>query len=127
VLRRCWAALYPRAPFLDVIDGNPDLYGPFWIATTVVFILFLAGTLNAKITGNTGGYDWGLLSGASGLIYGYTGVVPLLLWGLMRWGGVEGLSLVEGWCLYGYANLIWIPVALISWSWISSKLFVSCC
>ncbi|RYO75487.1 hypothetical protein DL766_002574 [Monosporascus sp. MC13-8B] len=40
VLARCWAALYPRANFLDVLEGNPDLYGPFWIATTVVLILF---------------------------------------------------------------------------------------
>ncbi|KFY63348.1 hypothetical protein V496_04016 [Pseudogymnoascus sp. VKM F-4515 (FW-2607)] len=35
VLSRSGAALYPRANFLDVLDGNPDLYGPFWIATTV--------------------------------------------------------------------------------------------
>src|ERR1700742_4849869 len=46
VLKRCWASLWPRASFLDLLDGNPDLYGPFWIATTVVFILFLVGTIN---------------------------------------------------------------------------------
>lgn len=27
VLKRCWAALFPRANFLDVLDDNPDLYG----------------------------------------------------------------------------------------------------
>lgn len=27
VMRRCWAALFPRANFLDVLEGNPDLYG----------------------------------------------------------------------------------------------------
>jgi protein YIPF1/2 len=120
VLRRCWAALYPRAPFLDILDGNPDLYGPFWIATTVVFILFLAGTLNWRITGNGGGFDWGLLSGSAGLIYGYTGLVPIGLWATLRWFGSESANLLECWCLYGYANLIWIPVAVISWSWINS-------
>jgi protein YIPF1/2 len=127
VLRRCWAALYPRAPFLDVLDGNPDLYGPFWIATTVVFILFLAGSINSmwgRLSGDGGestGFDWALLSGSAGLIYGYTGLVPVGLWAVLRWFGSESANLLECWCLYGYANLIWVPVAFISWSWIDSK------
>lgn len=66
VLQRCWAALYPRANFLDVLEGNPDLYGPVWIATTVVFILFLGGTIS-KYLAETGSdhfvYDFKLLSG----------------------------------------------------------------
>ena len=76
VVKRCIAAIYPRANFLDVLEGNPDLYGPFWIATTVVFILFLAGTISWKLAQQGQehfGYDFGLLSGAAGLIYGYTG------------------------------------------------------
>lgn len=69
MLTRCWAALYPRANFLDVLEGNPDLYGPFWIATTVVFILFLGGTIS-KYLAETGAaerfaYDFKLLSGTS--------------------------------------------------------------
>jgi len=139
VLKRCWAALWPRASFLDLLDGNPDLYGPFWIATTVVFILFLAGTMNWRLGGgkaNEGQYDWGLMSGSAGLIYGYTGefdwdiwnglelikitgIVPVLLFFTLRWFGSESANLLECWCLYGYANLIWIPVALISWSTLS--------
>jgi len=43
-----------------------------------------------------------------------------VLWGLLRWygsgAGEGGITLVECWALYGYANIIWIPVALISWS-----------
>jgi hypothetical protein len=27
VLDRCWAAVFPKTPFLDVLGGNPDLYG----------------------------------------------------------------------------------------------------
>lgn len=68
VLSRCWAALYPRANFLDVLEGNPDLYGPFWIATTVVLILFLGGTISQYLA-NAGDqpflYDFRLLSGSS--------------------------------------------------------------
>jgi hypothetical protein len=66
VLHRCAAALYPRANFLDVLEGNPDLYGPFWIATTVVLILFLGGTISDYLAREGRGafaYDFGLLSG----------------------------------------------------------------
>lgn len=66
VLSRCWAALFPRANFLDVLEGNPDLYGPFWIATTVVLILFLGGTISQWLVTNAGtpfAYDFRLLSG----------------------------------------------------------------
>lgn len=119
VTTRCWAALYPRRPFLDVLDGNPDLYGPFWIATTVVFILFLAGYISQYLGKNGGAdspYDFRLLSGAAGLIYGYTFVIPVALFGVLKWFGSEGANVMECWALYGYANLIWVPVALISWS-----------
>lgn len=54
--------------------------------------------------------------GAAGLIYGYTLVIPILLFGALRYFGSESANLLECWALYGYANLIWIPVALISWS-----------
>ncbi|EON96576.1 putative yip1 domain family protein [Phaeoacremonium minimum UCRPA7] len=118
VLTRCWAALYPRANFLDVLEGNPDLYGPFWIATTVVFILFLGGTISSYLatTGEPFVYDFRLLSGAAGLIYGYTLVIPVALYLALRYFGSESANLLECWALYGYSNLIWIPVALISWS-----------
>ncbi|KAI9763327.1 MAG: hypothetical protein M1840_000592 [Geoglossum simile] len=119
VLRRCGAAIFPRANFLDVLEGNPDLYGPFWIATTVVMILFLTGTISQYLAGEKEqhfAYDFKLLSGAAGLIYGYTGVIPIALWGILKWFGSESANLLECWALYGYANLIWIPVALVSWS-----------
>lgn len=119
VLRRCSSSLYPRTPFLDILDGNPDLYGPFWIATTLVFILFVTATISQYLSEKDVAhfeYNFTLLSGAAGLIYGYTLFVPVALWALLRWFGAESATLVECWALYGYANVIWIPVALISWS-----------
>lgn len=119
ILNRSLAALYPKQNFLDVLEGNPDLYGPFWIATTVVVILFLTGTISQYLAEKGKGhfaYDFALLSGAAGLIYGYTAFIPLGLWGVLKWFGSESANLLECWALYGYANLIWIPVALVSWS-----------
>ncbi len=123
VLHRCRAALLPflprNPPFLDTLDGNPDLYGPFWIATTVVVILFLTGTISQYLSRQDKGhfaYDFKLLSGAAGLVYGYTAFVPAGLWAVLKWFGAQGVELVECWALYGYANLVWIAVALLSWS-----------
>ena len=107
-----------------MLEGNPDLYGPVWIATTVVVILFLTGTINQYLA-QTGeehfAYDFKLLSGAAGLVYGYTAFVPVGLWAVLKWYGSESANLLECCCLYGYANLIWIVVALVSWSPVSSK------
>lgn len=33
----------------------------------------------------------------------------------LRYFGSESANLLECWALYGYSNLIWIPVAIISW------------
>jgi protein YIPF1/2 len=66
VLKRCFAAVVPQANFLDVLEGNPDLYGPVWIATTVVLILFLSGTINEYLALHGKKhfeYDFKLLSG----------------------------------------------------------------
>ncbi|KAJ5219179.1 uncharacterized protein N7498_001278 [Penicillium cinerascens] len=119
VMRRCVAVVYPRSNFLDVLEGNADLYGPVWIATTVVVILFLTGTISQWLSNNDDQhfeYDFTLLSGAAGLIYGYTGILPIALWGALRWFGSSTADLIECWALYGYSNLIWIAVALVSWS-----------
>lgn len=117
VFRRCWSALFPRTNFLDLLEGNPDLYGPLWITTTVVLVLFLSSTIqgflaNAKNIAYT--YNFDLLSGAAGLMYGYSLLVPAALWGVLRWYGCETVNLLECLCLYGYSNLIWIPVAIAS-------------
>lgn len=51
-----------------MLEGNPDLYGPVWIATTVIFILFLGGTISKYLAESGQGhfvYDFELLSGES--------------------------------------------------------------
>lgn len=39
-----------------------------------------------------------------------------MLWGALRYFGSESANALECTALYGYANLMWIPVALVSWS-----------
>lgn len=96
----------------------------------MVFILFLTGTISQYLASHHDKafvYNFKLLSGAAGLVYGYTAFVPVALWVALKWFGGSSagatlgerdsrISLVECWALYGYANVIWVPVALISWS-----------
>jgi protein YIPF1/2 len=88
--------------------------GPFWISSTTIIILYfsstLAGYLAALHTDTKYYYDFTLLTAAAGLMYGYVGFIPTILWGAMKWYGCEP-SLLEILCLYGYGGMIvWIPV-----------------
>lgn len=137
LLTRLYNTFRPDRNFLDTLDGNPDLYGPVWISTTVVVILFLTGTISQYLAEKGEQhfvYDWRLLSGAAGLVYGFNLVVPAALWGVLKWfagrgsglgeDGREVLGLVESWCLYGYASLVWVVVALVSWSPLSGEFVI---
>lgn len=54
--------------------------------------------------------------GSAAIIYGYTLFVPIVLYAALRYFGSDAANILECWALYGYSNLVWIPVALISWS-----------
>lgn len=53
----------------DLVTEKPDLYGPFWIATSLVFCLFAFGNLS-RIFG-TGIYSYDLIGSAASCVYGY--------------------------------------------------------
>lgn len=120
VLERCWKTMYPKEDYVEVVlAGQPDLYGPFWLPTTLVFILFFASSLSGAITAylNSQIYDYDInkLSLAVGLIYVYALALPALIWAGMRyWGGVEARTIPEVINLYGYGLTIFVPVALLS-------------
>jgi hypothetical protein len=47
VLNRIRGSLLPRpkGAFFDAVAANPDLYGPFWISTTLIFVMAMTGNL----------------------------------------------------------------------------------
>ncbi|KAI8611406.1 hypothetical protein BC830DRAFT_1054285, partial [Chytriomyces sp. MP71] len=115
---RILAALVPRDSFMDKISSNPDLYGPFWVPTTVIFALFItsfiAGSINAYFQDSTKEYvyDMALLSFASTVVYSYVGVLSGLVWGVGRYFGVP-LKVLEVIGLVGYGMSVWVPVSLL--------------
>ncbi|KAF9920616.1 hypothetical protein FBU30_009537 [Linnemannia zychae] len=117
VLERCFASVIPKDNFLSVMGGNPDLYGPFWIATTVIFVLFVTSSIvdsiNAYINKTTYQYNIFQMTFAFGTIYTYAFLIPLLVWGATKYFGCQP-DLLEMFALYGYALTIWIPVSVLS-------------
>jgi hypothetical protein len=127
-------ALFFKGDFNDHVGGNPDLWGPFWIASTLVFISAAAGNLASYIhfrkSGGGGGaappappgddafsagwyYDVDKVGGSMALFYGYVGVVGMALWVILRWGFKASVSLASIWCLYGYCLASFIPMAAL--------------
>lgn len=108
--------MYPVGDFAaDTLNSQPDLYGPFWIATSVVFSVFvcssLAGSLAAYIAGKPHIYDFTLLSFGAFVIYIYAFLCPALVWASTKYFGCQP-SLLEIINYYGYGLTIWIPVSV---------------
>ncbi|KAG0050792.1 hypothetical protein BGZ83_004421 [Gryganskiella cystojenkinii] len=117
VMERCLASVIPKENFLELMSGSPDLYGPFWISTTVVFVLFVMSSIidsiNAYLKNEPYAYDIGHLTFAFAAIYTYAFLVPAAIWGATKYYGCQP-DLLEMLALYGYGLTIWVPVAFLS-------------
>ena len=52
IIKRLIASLIPfNKNFIKLVEKNPDLYGPFWIYTTLIFIVSSAASLTKYIQG----------------------------------------------------------------------------
>ncbi|XP_054039506.1 LOW QUALITY PROTEIN: protein YIPF2 [Rissa tridactyla] len=101
------------------LRNNPDLYGPFWICATLALALALSGNLSHLAEKRTApGYRYSPqfhnVTIAATLIYCYAGLVPLALWGFLRWRRSHGaLGLLETLCVYGYSLSAYVPTAVL--------------
>ncbi|KAI9595663.1 hypothetical protein BDF19DRAFT_61284 [Syncephalis fuscata] len=117
VLVRAKAALIPQGSFIDRIALTPDLYGPFWIPTTVIFTCFvtssLAGSLAAYLSQKPYQYDLSVLSFAVSTIYSYVAGMSLAVWAAAKYFGCQA-SWLELLAVYGYGMTVWIPISVLS-------------
>lgn len=134
VKTRCVLALNPllKQPFLvnggvDVVPGTiaygklPDMWGPVWILHTVVLAMFMSAAIAGMIfqfgAGQRYEYSVGILTSAAALMSVFTFGVPLAVWLAVQFFNlVPDLTLAQTICLYGYSNVIWVPVVVISGS-----------
>ncbi|TRY78413.1 hypothetical protein TCAL_07843 [Tigriopus californicus] len=126
VQQRIVAAMIPRPQkhFLhDVLQDNPDLYGPFWICITLVISVAVTGNLASYLqTALQGGdfqwhYDFHKITMAATAVFSYAWLVPAGLYGFLWWtassGGLTALTFLDLICLYGYSMVIYIPVSVL--------------
>ncbi|XP_020101357.1 protein YIPF1 homolog isoform X2 [Ananas comosus] len=118
VVDRLVSSVYPMDNFYRKIDGNPDLYGPVWISTTLVFMLAALGnfatyTIQKRSDPSMSwNFDVGFVNWAALVIYGYVIVVPAALFFLLQYFGINS-SLIRLWCIWGYSLFIFIPASLL--------------
>ncbi|QCE07353.1 timeless [Vigna unguiculata] len=118
VLDRIKDSLYPfNGAFKEKTSSNPDLYGPFWICTTLIFVAASIGTfvtyIAHKLKHQEWNYDINVVTWSAGLFYGYAIFVPLCLYLILKYFSVPS-GLVQLLCLYGYSLFVFIPALCLS-------------
>eukprot|EP00796_Vickermania_ingenoplastis_P011591 gene11591-7986_t len=103
------------------LSRHPDLYGPFWICTTLWIALGVMGNVMSRIAyarehGGTHAKDWifdfALIPTACATIYLYCFLFAAMVWGVMKWKYLP-ISLVDLICLYGYSMFVFVLIALL--------------
>ncbi|CAI0551443.1 unnamed protein product [Linum tenue] len=118
VLERIKDSLFPfNGSFNEKTTNNPDLYGPFWICTTLIFVAASIGTFVTyvahKFENKEWNYDINIVTWSAGLFYGYVTLVPLALYVILKYFSAPS-GLVQLFCLYGYSLFIFIPTLCLS-------------
>ncbi|XP_052154542.1 uncharacterized protein LOC127772629 isoform X2 [Oryza glaberrima] len=115
VVDRLISSVYPMDGFFRKIDANPDMYGPLWITTTLIFMLAAFGNfatylMQRKTDLNIWSFDVGYFNWAASVMYGYAAAVPAIFFFLFQYFGSRP-SLVRFWCMWGYSLFIFIPAS----------------
>lgn len=77
-----------RPEFLQCVGKNPDLWGPTWIANTIIFILFSFGNVSKFLVNENMEdyqYSFGYFGVAILIVYGMAFFVPLLMGLLLKY------------------------------------------
>merc|ERR1719478_540522 len=114
VKERIKAAAMPLKVDSEIFRSKPDMWGPFWIATTAS--LFLAGGANfSRIVelGHEAKIDYSLAGSVAWLIYGAIIAVPLLVRGAQYAMNAGEINFKQLTCAFGYSLFILIPVSIV--------------
>ena len=105
-----------KKSFYESIERNADLYGPFWIFTTIIFLIALIGNFSSYVHSedkNKFVYDYNHVPHAIFIIYGFGFGAPFILWIIMKFIFRIDIDLVSNMCIYGYSYTILIPILLV--------------
>ncbi|KAL1499738.1 hypothetical protein AB1Y20_012425 [Prymnesium parvum] len=117
VLNRIKGALLPRpkGAFFELVSASPDLYGPFWISTTLIFAMAITGNLASYFAfqgpSSQWKYNFNQLTLAGTVIYSYVTILPLVFWMALRYYDASK-KLVDVLCIYGYTLSVFVPISV---------------
>ena len=112
-------SLVPFNPrFHQLYHAKPDLYGPFWILTSLIASLFIAGNLSRyiRLGKKDFEYNFTVIPIAAGIIYGVGLGLPLLISYLLKWFGnnvSEGTPVASAIGIYGYSFSSFLLVSIL--------------
>lgn len=99
--------------FLAAVSATPDAYGPFWTATTLIFVISATSNLSGYLSkGYT--YDFELVTFCASSVYGFVTVAPAALWAAMKYFMGLPVGFMPLFCLYGYSLFLFIPCTLLA-------------
>jgi len=111
VLRRLASTICVWRPLLSEHE-KPDLYGPFWVATTLVVVMAAAGSIAQFFDVSGESFDFTKVTVAASCLYFFITVLPLLVWCFLdRIGTDKGLA--ELISIYGYSLFPYVPSAVL--------------
>lgn len=105
-------------------DLTTELYGFIWITATLIFLMFVSSTGSNIVSHwlhsgkDDAAYEYSFLLLISSILvfYGYTLVVPFLLFAVTTWimKFERPLSLTRLISIYSYANVLWFPITWVN-------------
>ena len=102
-----------KSNFNEQISSNHDLYGPFWIYTTLIFLIACGSSLSKYFNGdNSKNYFQNFVRVAGSLIYFFGFGFPLLFCSILKFIG-DSISYFYVLCIYGYSFSAFIPVMIL--------------
>jgi len=81
--------------FYEKAEGNPDVYGPFWIAATLVLALTFIGNLVSTFESSAYETDYTYLMKAVIVVYTYTFGMPTVAYFIWKCTQDHPVDLIE--------------------------------
>uniref|UniRef100_A0A7S2UYF6 Protein YIPF n=1 Tax=Fibrocapsa japonica TaxID=94617 RepID=A0A7S2UYF6_9STRA len=105
----------PPQNFLELLGDRPDAYGPFWVATTLVFFMSVATNIFQwahHTSDSIWEYDMNAVVSIASIIYAWLVFIPLLTYIACQQLGVS-ISFIQLFSVYGYSLFVYVPLALL--------------
>ena len=114
IINKVKAGINPATnDFQELIDHKVDLYGPFWISTTLIFAMIVMPRLLQVLLFQSVSFDVGKIGFGFTLIYGGIAAFTFILFGISKFMGLP-CQVFKSAAIYGYSYVVFLLVAASS-------------